>query len=124
MQLGGVWAMWAPQLLFIPDADGDDISDGEPEVALDGVTVAKSNDHNLANGLRWGPEGWLYGRCGGSCPGRVRAPGTPEAERVPLESGIWRDHPKGKFFEVIVHGTTNPWGYDWDEHGEGFLSTP
>jgi hypothetical protein len=85
VQLGGVWA---PQLLFISDADGDDIPDGEPEVVLDGVGVAKSNAHNLANGSRWGPDGWLYGRCGGSCPDCVVAPGTPEAERVPLEGGI------------------------------------
>jgi putative membrane-bound dehydrogenase-like protein len=121
VQPGGVWAMCPPQLLFIPDANGDDVPDGEPVVVLDGFTVAKSNYHNLANGLRWGPDGWLYGRCGGSCPGMVGAPGTPEAERVPLRGGIWRYHPKRKFFEVIVHGTTNPWGHDWDEHGEGFF---
>jgi len=121
VQPGGVWAMCPPQLLFIPDANGDDVPDGEPEVVLDGFTVAKSNYHNFANGLRWGPDGWLYGRCGGSCPGSVGAPGTPDVERVPLRGGIWRYHPKRKFFEVIVHGTTNPWGHDWDEHGEGFF---
>lgn len=121
VQPGGVWAMCPPQLLFIPDANGDDVPDGEPVVVLDGFTVAKSNYHNFANGLRWGPDGWLYGRCGGSCPGMVGAPGTVEGERVPLRGGIWRYHPKRKFFEVIVHGTTNPWGHDWDEHGEGFF---
>jgi len=121
VQPGGVWAMCPPRLLFIPDADGNDVPDGEPEVVLDGFTVAKSNFHNFANGLRWGPDGWLYGRCGGSCPGEVGVPGTPDAERVPLRGGIWRYHPKRKFFEVIVHGTTNPWGHDWDENGEGFF---
>ena len=121
VQPGGVWAMCPPQLLFIPDANGDDVPDGEPEVVLDGFTVAKNNYHNLANGLRWGPDGWLHGRCGGSCPGSVGAPGTSAAERVPLRGGIWRYHPKRKFFEVIVHGTTNPWGHDWDQHGEGFF---
>lgn len=121
VQPGGVWVMCPPQLLFIPDKDGDDVPDGEPEVVLDGFTVAESSYHNFANGLRWGPDGWLYGRCGGSCPGMVGAPGTVEAERVPLRGGIWRYHPERKFFEVIVHGTTNPWGHDWDEHGEGFF---
>ena len=95
--------------------------DSEPEVVLDGFTVAKSNYHNFANGLRWGPDGWLYGRCGGSCPGNVGVPGMLDEERVPLRGGIWRYHPKRKFFEVIVHGTTNPWGHDWDQHGEGFF---
>lgn len=121
VQPGGVWLMCPPRLLFVPDRDGDDVPDGEPEVVLDGFTVAKSNYHNLANGLRWGPDGWLYGRCGGSCPGEVGVPGTPEAERVPLRGGIWRYHPKRKFFEVLVHGTTNPWGHDWNEQGEGFF---
>ena len=118
---GGVWAMCPPQLLFIPDRDGDDVPDGEPEVVLDGFRIADGNYHNLANGLRWGPDGWLYGRCGGSCPGDIGAPGTPEELRIPLEGGIWRYHPGKKIFEGIAHGATNPWGHDWDENGQAFF---
>jgi len=119
--LGGVWAMCPPQLLFIPDRNGDDVPDGKPEVVLDGFTVAKNNYHNFANGLRWGPDGWLYGRCGGSCPGYVGQPGMTMEQRVPIEGGIWRFHPDRKTYEVLCHGTTNPWGHDWDEHGELFF---
>jgi len=118
---GGVWLMCPPQLLFVPDADGDDVPDGEPVVLLDGFTVSKNNYHNFANGLRWGPDGWLYGRCGHSCPANIGLPGTPEGQRVPMKGGIWRYHPERKVVEVVVHGTTNPWGHDWDEHGEGFF---
>ena len=118
---GGVWLMCPPQLLFVPDANQDDVPDSEPEVVLDGFTVAQSNYHNFANGLRWGPDGWLYGRCGHSCPGNVGIPGTPEAERIPIEGGIWRFHPEREVFEVLTHGTTNPWGHDWDRHGELFF---
>ena len=118
---GGVWLMCPPRLLFVPDRDGDDVPDGEPEVVLDGFTVAQSNHHNFANGLRWGPDGWLYGRCGHSCPGRVGKPGTPDAERIPIEGGIWRYHPDREVFEGLTHGTTNPWGHDWDRHGELFF---
>jgi putative membrane-bound dehydrogenase-like protein len=118
---GGVWLMCPPQLLFIPDANGDDIPDGEPEVILDGFTIAEANYHNFANGLRWGPDSWLYGRCGHSCPGKVGVPGTPEKKRTPIEGGIWRYHPDRKVFEGISHGTTNPWGHDWDRHGELFF---
>ncbi len=117
----GVWALCPPQLLFIPDANNDDVPDSEPQVILDGFTVAQNNYHNLANGLRWGPDGWLYGRCGGSCPGKVGLPGTADDQRVPIEGGIWRFHPTRKTFEVLCHGTTNPWGHDWDEHGELFF---
>tara|TARA_R110002096_G_scaffold16106_23_gene55134 strand:- start:7831 stop:10929 length:3099 start_codon:yes stop_codon:yes gene_type:complete len=118
---GGVWLMCPPQLLFVPDANEDDVPDGQPEVVLDGFTVAESNYHNFANGLRWGPDGWLYGRCGHSCPGRLGIPGTPEADRIPMKGGIWRFHPERKVVEVLTHGTTNPWGHDWDAHGELFF---
>ncbi len=61
---GGVWLMCPPQLLFIPDANADGVPDGPAQAMLDGFTVAKDNHHNLANGLKWGPDGWLYGRVG------------------------------------------------------------
>ncbi|MFM2167866.1 MAG: hypothetical protein RIS79_2237 [Verrucomicrobiota bacterium] len=118
---GGVWLMCPPQVLFIPDANGDDIPDGEPQVVIDGFTVAKDNYHNFANGLRFAPDGWLYGRCGHSCPGKLGLPGTPEEQRVPMKGGIWRYHPEKKIVEVLTHGTTNPWGHDWDQNGELFF---
>ncbi len=118
---GGVWAMCPPQLLFIPDKNRDDVPDGPAQVMLDGFNVAPENYHNFANGLKWGPDGWLYGRCGGSCPGELGLPDTPDEQRVPLRGGLWRFHPQRKVVEVLTHGTTNPWGHDWDEHGEGFF---
>jgi putative membrane-bound dehydrogenase-like protein len=118
---GGVWLICCPQLLFIPDADEDGIADGPARVVLDGFEVAQDNYHNFANGLRWGPEGWLYGRCGHSCPGLLGLPGTPAERRVPIDGGIWRYHPERKVVEVLSHGTVNPWGHDWDANGELFF---
>lgn len=118
---GGVWLMCPPQVLFIPDKNEDDVPDGPPEVVLDGFTVAKDNYHNFANGLRWGPDGWLYGRCGHSCPAQIGVPGTPDADRLPMKGGLWRYHPEKKVAEVLTHGTTNPWGHDWDRNGELFF---
>ncbi|EMB17337.1 PVC-type heme-binding CxxCH protein [Rhodopirellula europaea] len=118
---GGVWLMCPPQLLFVPDADGDAVPDGPPQVILDGFTIAKQNYHNLANGLRFGPDGWLYGRCGGSCPGVIGLPGTPEDERTAIEGGIWRYNVDTHHVEVLCHGTTNPWGHDFDRNGELFF---
>ena len=119
--MGGVWLMCPPRLLFIPDRNGDLIPDEEPQVMLDGFDVARGNYHNFANGLRWGPDGWLYGRCGHSCPGKLGVPGTPDDLRIPIDGGIWRYHPQHKTVEVLVHGTVNPWGHDWNEHGELFF---
>lgn len=118
---GGVWLMCPPQLIFIADVNGDDVPDGEPQVVIDGFTVAKANYHNFANGLRFAPDGWLYGRCGHSCPGKLGIPGTPDEQRVPIKGGIWRYHPEKKIVEVLTHGTTNPWGHDWDANGEMFF---
>jgi putative membrane-bound dehydrogenase-like protein len=118
---GGVWLMCPPQVLFIPDRNADDIPDGPPEVVLDGFTVAKDNYHNFANGLRFAPDGWLYGRCGHSCPASLGVPGTPDEQRIPMKGGIWRYHPERRIVEVLTHGTTNPWGHDWDANGEMFF---
>ena len=117
----GVWLMTPPRLLFLPDRDHNDQPDGPPQVVLDGFTVPKVNYHNFANGLKWGPDGWLYGRCGGSAPGRIGIPGTSDQRRVTLQGGIWRFHPGHRRVEVIAHGTTNPWGHDWDAMGEMFF---
>jgi putative membrane-bound dehydrogenase-like protein len=119
--LGGAWLLCPPQLLFVPDRDGDDRPDGPAEVVLDGFDVPAENYHNFANGLRWGPDGWLYGRSGASAPGRIGRPGSPEADRIPLTGGLWRFHPRTGRAEVLVHGTTNPWGHDWDALGEAFF---
>ena len=118
---GGVWLLCPPQLLFVPDRNADDVPDGPAEVLLDGFTVPAENYHNFANGLRWGPDGWLYGRCGASSPGEIGAPGTPDKSRIPLRGGMWRYQPFRKRFEALVHGTTNPWGHDWNALGELFF---
>ncbi len=117
---GGVYALCPPQLLFIPDANRDDVPDGEPQVLLDGFDFGPVR-HNIANGLKWGPDGWLYGRHGIQATSKVGAPGAPDDQRVKLNCCIWRYHPTRKVIEVVADGTTNSWGMDWDGHGEGFF---
>jgi len=118
--LGGVWALALPNLVFIPDRNHDGVPDGPPEVVLTGFDAPQENYHNVANGLRFGPDGWLYGRCGASGAADVGAPGTPPEQRIPVRGGMWRYHPQRKTFEAITSGNTNPWGHDWNEHGELF----
>jgi len=118
---GGVWIATPPDLKFIPDADGDDVPDAEPVVHLTGWT--RKAEHNTVNGLTWGPDGWLYGRHGVKHASRVGRPGAPEDQRTELSCSIWRYHPTRHTFEVVTDGTINPWGLDFDDHGEAFLST-
>lgn len=118
---GYVWILNGGRLQRIPDRDGDDRPDDVPETLLDGFNV-QDIGHNIVNGLRWGPDGWLYGRHGITTSSYVGAPGTPQDARVPLNCCIWRYHPQLAKFEVVVNGTTNPWGLDYDEHGQFFFT--
>lgn len=117
---GGVWAITSPTMVFIPDRDGDDRPDGPIQVMLDGFEWQR-NHHTMANGLRWGPDGWLYGRNGIQAVSSLGKPGTSEPARVKTNGGIWRYHPQRQTVEMVCDGTTNPWGMDWNEHGEGFF---
>jgi putative membrane-bound dehydrogenase-like protein len=117
---GGVWALCPPHLLFLPDVDEDDQLDGEPIVMLDGWNADQVR-HNVVNGLRWGPDGWLYGRHGILRTSLVGTPETPLDQRTRINCGIWRFHPVRQEFEVVAHGTTNSWGMDWDQHGQMFF---
>jgi len=117
---GGVWVGAAPQFLFIPDRDGDDVPDAEPEILLDGW--AYEDTHETLNTFIWGPDGWLYGCHGVFTHSRVGKPGTPAAERTPLNAAIWRYHPTRHAFEVFAEGTSNPWGVDFDDHGQTFCT--
>ncbi len=117
---GGVWVCATPNLLFFPDRDSDDRPDGEPLVELDGWDTKAQ--HNLFNGLRWGPDGWLWGCNGILSNSRVGRPGTSPDRRVAINCGVWRYHPTRKVFEAVAHGTTNPWGLDFDDLGEAFIT--
>ncbi|MEM9703661.1 MAG: PVC-type heme-binding CxxCH protein, partial [Planctomycetota bacterium] len=104
---GGLWVLNDGTLSFIADANGDDVPDAAPVALLDGFT--HDAGHNVVNGIKWGPDGWLYGRHGITATSTVGAPGTPPEKRTKLNCGIWRFHPTRHEFEVVAHGTTNPW---------------
>jgi len=117
---GGLWVTATPQLLFIPDANRDDVPDSEPQVVLDGWDLKAK--HNVFNGLTWGPDGWLYGCNGILSNSQVGPPGTPSEARVPFNCGVWRLHPQRRTFEPVAWGTTNPWGLDFDDYGQMFIT--
>ncbi len=117
---GGVWVMAPPNLLFIPDRNHDDLPDTPPHIVLDGFEHG-SIRHTLANGLRWGPDGWLYGRHGIQAVSKVGPPGSSDLERTNFSCSIWRWHPIRKKLDIVCQGTTNPWGFDWDKHGQLFF---
>ncbi len=117
---GGVFVGSPPHLTFIPDADRDDRPDGPPQILLDGWGI--NDRHETLNSFRWGPDGWLYGCHGVFTQSRVGRPGSDDEDRQFIDGGIWRYHPTRKKFEVFARGLSNPWGFDFDEHGQGFAT--
>ena len=117
---GGVFVGAAPQLMFIPDRDGDLKPDGPAEVLLDGWDY-RADTHETLNTFTWGPDGWLYGCHGVFCPSFVGKPGTPDKQRQRVDAAVWRYHPTKQKFEVFAEGTSNPWGVDFDERGQCFI---
>ncbi|KLU05256.1 putative transmembrane protein [Rhodopirellula islandica] len=117
---GGVWVGAAPYLMFIPDRNGDDQPDSAPQILLDGWGY--QDTHETLNTFVWGPDGWLYGCHGVFTHSKVGKPGTPDAERTPLNCAVWRYHPVRHEFDVFANGTSNPWGVDFDDHGQAFIT--
>jgi putative heme-binding domain-containing protein len=117
---GGIWVMHTPYLIFYPDADCDDVPDRDPEVRLAGFGL--EDTHSVANGLVWGPDGWIYGAQGSTTTSHVRRPGTdaPDAPGVYYESCmVWRYHPDTRAYEIFAEGGGNNFGLEFD--GEGRL---
>ena len=115
---GGVWVGAAPYFMFIPHDTKTDKA-GEPKILLDGW--GHQDTHETLNTFTWGPDGWLYGCHGVFTHSRVGKPGTPDKDRSPINAGIWRYHPTRHEFEIFAHGTSNPWGLDFNQFGDAFV---
>ncbi|MEZ4826159.1 MAG: DUF6807 family protein [Bacteroidia bacterium] len=125
-----------PNLLFVPDQNGDDTGEKEDiKVLLTGWGIR--DRHETLNSLHWGPDGWLYGLEGFATPSKIRKPAGQgklyghkepfpedilEGEGTEINGGVWRYHPVKDRFEVVAHGFSNPWGVDFDANGQMFIS--
>ncbi|MCE7059986.1 PVC-type heme-binding CxxCH protein [Dyadobacter sp. CY343] len=132
----GVFVGAPPNLLFVPDKNGDDKADMENiEVRLTGWGIR--DRHETLNSFHWGPDGWLYGLQGFATPSKVGKPvgkgqlfkhKDPFPEDMQVENGVdinggvWRYHPTKKIFEVVAHGFSNPWGVDFDAKGQMLIT--
>lgn len=117
---GGVFVGAAPELLFIPDRDGDDKPDGPVVTLLDGWDT--TDTHETPNSFLWGHDGWLYGCHGVFNDSWVGKPGTPKDKRLQMKAGVWRFHPVTHKFEVYASGGSNQWGLDYNADGAMFMT--
>jgi putative membrane-bound dehydrogenase-like protein len=114
-----IWVMNPPYLLRYADANGDDVPDGDPEVALRGFGI--EDTHSVASSLMWGPDGWLYGANGSTTTGNVSSATT---KNVRWEGQcIWRYDPRSKRFEIYAEGGGNTFSLDIDAKGRVFSGT-
>ncbi|MEM7011725.1 MAG: PVC-type heme-binding CxxCH protein [Verrucomicrobiota bacterium] len=116
----GVFVGTPPNLIFIPDENRDDKPDGEPQILLDGWGI--HDRHETLNSFIWGPDGWLYGCHGVFTSSMVGKPCAADKDRLFIDAGIWRYHPTKKEFEVFARGLSNPWGFDFNDVGQGFAT--
>jgi putative membrane-bound dehydrogenase-like protein len=108
---GGVFLGAAPYLLFLRDSTGAGRCD-KVETLLSGF--GSQDTHEVLNTLQWGPDGRLYGLQGIFTHSEVGG--------VRLDAAVWRyDLPRHKF-DIFAEGTSNPWGLDFDPHGQAFLT--
>jgi putative membrane-bound dehydrogenase-like protein len=116
---GGHFVLNPPYLLFYPDANGDDVPDSDPQVLLAGFGL--EDTHSVANSLRWGPDGWLYGAHGSTVTSHIT---RPDLDKEPIAhmigQGIWRYHPETRRFEVFAEGGGNTFGVEFDAQGRLF----
>jgi putative membrane-bound dehydrogenase-like protein len=150
--LDGLWLGSIPDFLFIPDRDGDDRADVEDiEVVLTGWGNRDMHEilnslHWGPDGWLYGLQGVFTPSRVGKPAGNdatYRSPqdsrseadkkraarasrGLPDVEYaddpIDINGGVWRYHPTKKRFEVVAHGISNPWGIDYDNKGQLFIS--
>ena len=108
---GGAYLGAAPYLMFLKDAKNSGKCDTH-EILLKGF--GSQDTHEVLNTLQWGPDGRLYGLHGIFTQSKI--------DEVQMNAAVWRyDAPK-KHFDIFAEGTSNPWGLDFDPHGEAFLT--
>ncbi len=120
---GGVWILNPPYLLFYPDSNDDDRPDGDPEVRLAGFGL--EDTHSVANSLRWGPDGWLYGAQGSTVTANILVYGPDGIVKNPKPiysqgQNIWRYHPEKRIYEIFSEGGGNAFGCEIDSQGRIF----
>jgi putative membrane-bound dehydrogenase-like protein len=116
---GGAYVGQAPDLLFLSDTNGDDRAD-HSEVLLTGFGL--EDRHELLNSFTWGPDNHFYMTHGVFTFSRVQDPNNPATPSVEMNAAVARYDIQTKRFEVFADGTSNPWGVDFDAHGNAFVS--
>ncbi|SMC95055.1 putative membrane-bound dehydrogenase domain-containing protein [Pedobacter africanus] len=110
---GKIWVLNPPYLLAYPDTNNDGIPEGNPVVHLQGFGL--EDTHAVANSLRWGPDGWLYGAQGSTATADIS---SSVSKHVAFQGqAIWRYNTDSHVFEVYAEGGGNTFNVEFDSKG-------
>lgn len=108
----GVLVISVPDVILAHDRNGDGRAD-DRRVLYSGMTIG--NPQHVANGLRWGPDGWLH-CANGQTPGKITNPSTGQAVQLGLRD--FRLEPDSGRMEAL-YGHTQ-WVREPDDFGHWF----
>lgn len=115
-----IWVLSPPFLLAYADENEDGLPEGDPEVHLEGFGL--EDTHAVANSLRWGPDGWLYGAQGSTTTANINSKVSKNVAF--LGQAIWRYHPETNVFELFAEGGgNNAFNVEFDRKGRLFSGT-
>jgi len=115
-----IWVLSPPFLLAYADENEDGLPEGDPEVHLEGFGL--EDTHAVANSLRWGPDGWLYGAQGSTTTANINSKVSKNVAF--LGQAIWRYHPETNVFELFSEGGgNNAFNVEFDRKGRVFSGT-
>ncbi len=113
---GGVYVAQGTQLLHFKDTDGDGKAD-QKKIVLSGFGT--EDTHHILHTLRWGNDGQLYFDQSIYIHSHIETPNGI----VRLNSGgIFNLRPSKMELEVFLRGFCNPWGHDFDQFGQSFVT--
>lgn len=110
---GKIWVLNPPYLISFDDPEGDGIPNGQASVHLSGFGL--EDTHAVANSLRWGPDGWLYGAQGSTTTANIS---SAVSKNITFSGQvIWRYNVDSKVFEVFAEGGGNTFNVEFDSKG-------
>ncbi|MEO7517100.1 MAG: PVC-type heme-binding CxxCH protein [Verrucomicrobiota bacterium] len=113
---GGVYVAQGTQLLHFRDTDGDGKAD-QKKIVLSGFGT--EDTHHILHTLRWGNDGQLYFDQSIYIHSHIE---TPHGVVRLNSGGIFNLRPSKMELEVFLRGFCNPWGHDFDQFGQSFVT--
>ena len=113
---GGVYVGQSTQLLHFKDTTGNGHAD-QKRIVLSGFGT--EDTHHIVHTLYWGPDGMLYFDQSIYIHSHFE---TPHGVERLNSGGIWHLRPATMELGVYLRGFCNPWGHQFDEFGQSFVT--